>query len=47
MLRGTIEERIVELHRDKRALAEGLFGGEDFGDSVSVEELVRLIREAQ
>ncbi len=47
VLRGSIEERIVELHRDKRALAEGLFGGEDFGDSVSVEELVRLIRETQ
>jgi superfamily II DNA or RNA helicase len=47
VLRGSIEERIVELHRDKRALAEGLFGGEDFGANVSVEELVRLIREAE
>jgi SNF2 family DNA or RNA helicase len=45
VLRGSIEERILELHRDKRALAEGLFGGEEFGADVSVEELVRLIRE--
>jgi SNF2 family DNA or RNA helicase len=45
VLRGSIEERILELHRDKRALAEGLFGGEEFGADVPVEELVRLIRE--
>ena len=47
VLRGSIEERIVELHRHKRALAEGLFGGEEFGADVSVEELVRLIRETR
>jgi superfamily II DNA or RNA helicase len=47
VLRGSIEERIVELHRDKRALVEGLFGGEDFGADVSVDELVRLIRETE
>jgi hypothetical protein len=29
------------------APAAGLFGGEEFGADVSIEELVRLIREAQ
>ena len=26
---GSIEERIVEMHRDKRALADGLLEGQD------------------
>jgi SNF2 family DNA or RNA helicase len=45
VMKGSIEERIMELHRDKRALAEGLFAGEEFGGAVSVEELVKLLRE--
>ncbi|HSF48786.1 MAG TPA: C-terminal helicase domain-containing protein, partial [Burkholderiales bacterium] len=45
VMKGSIEERIMELHRDKRALAEGLFAGDEFGGAVSVEELVRLLRE--
>jgi len=45
VVKGSIEERIMDLHRDKRALADGLFSGEEFGAPVSVEELVRLIRE--
>ena len=45
--KGSIEERIMELHRDKRALAEGLFGGEEFGRALSVEELTRLLQEME
>jgi len=36
----------MALHHEKHALAEGLFAGEEFGAAVSVEELVRLMREA-
>ena len=43
---GSIEERIMDLHRDKRALAEGLFNAEGFGQSLSIEELTSLLREA-
>jgi superfamily II DNA or RNA helicase len=45
VVKGSIEERIMALHHEKRALAEGLFGGEEFGAAVSVEELVRLMSE--
>ena len=43
---GSIEERIMDLHRDKRALAESLFSGDGFGQSLSIEELTSLLREA-
>ncbi len=46
VVRGSIEERIMDMHRDKRALAEGLFSGEGFGQSLSIEELTSLLREA-
>lgn len=45
-VQGSIEERIMDLHRDKRALAEGLFSGEGFGQSLSIEDLTSLLREA-
>jgi superfamily II DNA or RNA helicase len=45
VVKGSIEERIMGLHREKRALAEGLFEGEEFGAAVSVDELVRLMSE--
>ncbi len=45
VVKGSVEERIMAMHQDKRALAEGLFAGEDFGGAVSVDELVRLMRE--
>ncbi len=44
--RGTIEEKILRLHADKRKLAEGLLSGADTPGAVPVEELVRLLREA-
>ncbi|MGH8294417.1 MAG: SNF2-related protein [Steroidobacteraceae bacterium] len=46
VVEGSIEERIMDLHRDKRALAEGLFSGEGLGQSLSIEELTSLLREA-
>jgi SNF2 family DNA or RNA helicase len=46
VVQGSIEERIMSLHRDKRALAEGLFSGEAFGQALSVEELAGLLRDA-
>ncbi len=45
VVKGSVEERIMAMHQDKRALAEGLFTGEEFGGAVSVDELVRLMRD--
>ena len=45
VVKGSVEERIMAMHQDKRALAEGLFEGEEFGGAVSVDELVRLMRD--
>jgi superfamily II DNA or RNA helicase len=44
VIKDSVEERIMSLHRDKRALAEGLFTGEEFGKVLSVEELTALLR---
>ncbi len=43
--KGTIEERIVALHNEKRELADSLLQGSDVSGRVSVEELLSLIRE--
>jgi SNF2 family DNA or RNA helicase len=45
VIQGSIEERIMTLHRDKRALAEGLFSGESFGEALSLEDLAGLLRD--
>ena len=42
--RGTLEEGIVALHHDKRALAEGMLGGGEGAVLPSTEELVALVR---
>lgn len=42
--RGTIEERILELHARKRDLADGLLEGTELTGKLSAEELMRLIR---
>ena len=47
VVQGSIEERIMALHRDKRALAEGLFSGESFDQAPSLEELASLLRDAR
>ena len=41
--KGTVEERIVALHRDKRELAEGLLAGTDTPQRLDVETLVGLL----
>lgn len=42
---GTLEERILELHHDKRALAEGVLAeGEEGARLPSTEELIELMR---
>jgi superfamily II DNA or RNA helicase len=46
VLEGSIEQQILALHRDKRALAEGLFGGEEFGSALSTEQMLELLRGA-
>nr|VFJ91410.1 MAG: Superfamily II DNA or RNA helicase, SNF2 family [Candidatus Kentron sp. H]VFJ92465.1 MAG: Superfamily II DNA or RNA helicase, SNF2 family [Candidatus Kentron sp. H]VFJ99236.1 MAG: Superfamily II DNA or RNA helicase, SNF2 family [Candidatus Kentron sp. H] len=40
-----IEEKIVDLHRHKRDLADGLLEGGEMSARMSAEELLRLIRE--
>ena len=43
--KGTIEEKIVKLHKEKRDLAGSLLDGSDISGKVSTDELIRLIRE--
>ena len=43
--RNTIEEKIVKLHQEKRDLASSLLDGSDMTGKMSVEELLKLIRE--
>ena len=40
---GTIEERIFELHAQKRDLADGLVEGSETSGKLSSDELMRLI----
>jgi len=40
---GTIEEKIIQLHKDKRSLAESILDGGDAPAKVDIEELVKLI----
>ncbi len=44
-MKDSIEERIMNLHAEKRALADSLFSGEEFGGAWSVEDLMKLLRE--
>ncbi|MFZ4641482.1 MAG: DEAD/DEAH box helicase [Nodosilinea sp.] len=43
--KNTIEEKIVNLHRQKRDLADSLLEGADISGKVSTEELLKLISE--
>jgi len=45
VLVGSIEERIVALHHDKRELAESLLAGQDGGAPLAADELVSLLRD--
>ena len=44
--KGTIEEKIVKLHQEKRDLAGSLLDGSDIGARISADELIRLIKDA-
>jgi len=43
--RGTIEEKIVALHREKRELADNLLKGSDMNHKFSTSELLALLKE--
>jgi SNF2 family DNA or RNA helicase len=43
--KNTIEEKIVDLHRQKRELADSLLEGSDTVAAISVEELLELIKD--
>ncbi len=43
--KGTIEEKIVDLHHHKRDLAHSLLEGADMSGKMSAEEMLRLIQE--
>ena len=43
--KGTIEEKIVKLHQEKRDLAGSLLDGSDISGKITAEELVRLIKQ--
>jgi len=45
--KGTIEEKIVEMHRHKRDLADSLLEGADTGGRMSVEEMMALLGEEE
>ena len=45
VMRDTIEESILDLHRSKRDLADSLLEGTDISGKMSAEELFALIRE--
>ena len=42
--KGSIEDRIVRLHRSKRELAEGILGGQDGGKVIDSGQLMALLR---
>ncbi|NJN49649.1 MAG: DEAD/DEAH box helicase, partial [Alkalinema sp. RL_2_19] len=42
--KGTIEDQIVDLHHQKRDLANSLLEGADMGSKVSTDDLLRLIQ---
>jgi SNF2 family DNA or RNA helicase len=41
---GSVEERIIELHRDKRSLADGILEGQDSTAPLGAEALKDLLR---
>lgn len=43
--RGTVEEKIVQMHRRKRKLADSLLTGSDLSGKMSAEELLALIQD--
>ncbi|MDQ6992020.1 MAG: DEAD/DEAH box helicase [Mariprofundus sp.] len=44
--KGTIEDKIVQMHRQKRDLADTLLEGSDSGGKLSLHEIMRLVEES-
>jgi SNF2 family DNA or RNA helicase len=44
--RGTVEEKIVQMHRRKRNLADSLLAGSDLSGKMSAKELLALIQDS-
>ncbi len=42
---GTIEEKIVRLHQNKRSMADALLQGADLHTQISADDIIRLLRE--
>jgi len=42
---GTIEEKIVRLHQNKRSMADALLQGADLYAQISADDIIRLLRE--
>ena len=47
LIRGTIEEMILGLHKKKRALVDGVLAGADAADRLSADELIDLVRHSR
>ena len=45
VMKGTIEEQILDLHGSKRELASSLLSGADMGGKMSADELLALLRD--
>ncbi len=44
--KNTIEEKIVKLHQEKRALADSLLEGTDMSARLNADELINLIKDS-
>lgn len=44
VVKGSIEEKIIGLHREKRELAENLLAGSDAAARISADELLELLK---
>ncbi|MBI9092952.1 MAG: DEAD/DEAH box helicase [Desulfobacterium sp.] len=47
VVKGSIEEQIIKLHKEKRDLAESLLTGSDMAGKISAEDLLGLLRQAE
>jgi len=45
--KNTIEEKIVDLHSNKRDLADSLLEGSDMSGKMSTEDLLRLLKDVK
>jgi len=43
--KGTIEEKIVQLHQEKKELADSLLEGTDLSEKITADDLLRLLRD--